>query len=347
VAGSLPVGAGGSGAMRSSPQGATELFVQKRSVRALGPRLQLMALLDEVDLLLRESESAPEGIRILTNGLQAVKNRVSCAEWIGEIIATARQHPVDELIRQCPLTSHARSRPRGYPGDAGLLDLIYRHPSTTETILRASPTGKAIYDFTIAVPACEAVRERCRLVARKIDELAASKPGAGILSVACGHVREAQLSEAMRLGATGSFIALDQDPISLDVVQGYAAATACRIETRKMAVRHLLTGRDGLPSFDLIYSMGLYDYLESTAAARLTARLFARLKPGGRLLLANFLLGAWEAPYMEAFMDWHLLYRSKREIREFTREIDSNVIASTHFWIGPMKRIGYLEIVRR
>jgi hypothetical protein len=59
------------------------------------------------------------------------------------------------------------------------------------------------------VASCRAVRHRRDLIAATIDETCAARPGARILSVACGHLREAALSDAVMTGALSTLIALD------------------------------------------------------------------------------------------------------------------------------------------
>jgi hypothetical protein len=44
------------------------------------------------------------------------------------------------------------------------------------------------------------------------------------------------------------------------------------------------------------------------------------LKPGGQLLTANFLRSCYGRGYLEAFMDWQLVYRSAQELRELYPE---------------------------
>ena len=66
--------------------------------------------------------------------------------------------------------------------------------------------------------------------------------------------------------------------------------------------------------FDLIYATGLYDYLLDRVAQKLTRTLFRRLEPGGSLLIANFLPDIHSDGYMEAFMDWWLIFRSEAEL---------------------------------
>ncbi|WP_298429110.1 class I SAM-dependent methyltransferase [Ottowia sp.] len=146
------------------------------------------------------------------------------------------------------------------------------------------------------------------------------KAGAGsakILSVACGHLREVELSTHARAGDFDTFVAMDQDVESLRTLQ--ADYGTLGIQACPASVRDLLKGRVApilqSPPFDLIYAAGLYDYLDEEAARALTAMLFARLKPGGRLLVTNFMPDLPDSAYMEAMMDWWLIYRGDEDMR--------------------------------
>ena len=329
--------------MRSARIRAGESQVCVQAERELEPYLALQHLLDVVACEIRSGGDTAGAIQVLTDGLREIKKQVSNADWMCAMIPAARAHPVSELIDQCPLTRHARTRPRGYPGDAELLDLIYRHEAALPKVDAASAIGKAIYEVTVAVSACESVRQRRRIVAAKIDDICSVKPAARILSVASGHLREAEISHALRDERKGFLVAVDQDPLSLETVRAYPGRT----EAQRITVSDLILGRHDLTRFDFIYAVGLYDYLQASTAARLTRKLFGHLESGGTLLLANFLKGIWEAPYMEAYMDWHLFYRSEEEIRNFLRDTPSAEIASEIYWPDAAGCIGYVESVRR
>jgi hypothetical protein len=49
--------------------------------------------------------------------------------------------------------------------------------------------------------------------------------------------------------------------------------------------------------------------------------MFRMLRPGGNMLIANFLPTLRDIGYMEAFMDWHLIYRTRRDMVEITMDI--------------------------
>ena len=79
-------------------------------------------------------------------------------------------------------------------------------------------------------------------------------------------------------------------------------------------------------------------------ATRLTHRLFSMLKPGGRLLIANFTPSASGRGYMEAFMDWRLIYRSPDELLAlFPEHVRTQAKLST----DPHQNVAYAIVERQ
>jgi hypothetical protein len=54
-----------------------------------------------------------------------------------------------------------------------------------------------------------------------------------------------------------------------------------------------------------------------------------------------------EDGWMEAFMDWWLLYRSPDDVNRFASEIPESDIASRRVFTDPYANVAYLEIVKR
>ncbi|MGQ0619692.1 MAG: class I SAM-dependent methyltransferase, partial [Panacagrimonas sp.] len=79
-------------------------------------------------------------------------------------------------------------------------------------------------------------------------------------------------------------------------------------------MRGILKGETNLRGFHLAYAAGLYDYLQEPQAQALTERLFDMLAPGGKLIVPNFLATNRGRGYMESFMDWHLIVRTREQI---------------------------------
>jgi hypothetical protein len=70
---------------------------------------------------------------------------------------------------------------------------------------------------------------------------------------------------------------------------------------------------------DLIYSVGLIDYLIDRRARTLASRLYERVAPGGTLIIGNMnetdLSNLWP---MEFITDWHLYYRTEKDMLAWT-----------------------------
>ncbi len=164
---------------------------------------------------------------------------------------------------------------------------------------------------------------------------------ARILSIASGHMREMQNSHALCAGMAERVVAFDQDAASLAEVE--ATAVSKVVQVTQGSISRLIAGRHDFADFDLVYAAGLFDYLEDRAAKRLTQTMFDILRPGGYLLVANFLPGIYDAGYMESFMGWNLIYRDRHQIGAFTEGINSP-IQFTRYFEEAERNIGFLLV---
>ena len=233
-------------------------------------------------------------------------------------------HPVCRLLHQDPFTYRAFAKPRGYAGDAVMMDYIYGLGEAIPAARDASPLGRAIFQYMGTRPSAKAVRYRRRLLASLIDRVA-ERGSASVLAIAAGHLREVELSSAINTGRLQEFVAFDQDEASLAVVARDYAHLGVR--TVPGSVRHILAGRANLGQYDLVYAAGLFDYLNAPVAAALTRRMFEMTRPGGLMLIPNFLTGVRDAGYMEAFMDWHLIYRDHADMQVLAAALPPSAVA--------------------
>ena len=157
----------------------------------------------------------------LRHGLNRARATAPSVEaWRAEVNRYVRSHPALPAAHENPFVGRCYSKPRGYAGDAVMLDFIYRHPANTSLVEQATKRGRELMKTCLTTPAPRAVRNRCRLLADEIDAVCMRNPRAEILSIACGHLREAEHSAALADGAfAGRFVALDQDADSLATVR--------------------------------------------------------------------------------------------------------------------------------
>jgi extracellular factor (EF) 3-hydroxypalmitic acid methyl ester biosynthesis protein len=310
------------------------------------PEESIPSLLDQVYDRLKNDHADPdalaESMDTMVLALQSGKHSLNEQEW-NECVKACRRHALKDLLHEDPFTRRAFMRPRGYPGDAVLLDYVYGceedwpQPS-------ASPLGRHIFRYTTSSPAPEGVRARRGFMANVLDELADKTYRPHVLSIAAGHLREAGLSAAARRRKLGRFLALDTDSDSLAEVD--RCYSRIGVETVPANVRKLLTNKLDLGRFDLVYSMGLLDYLSHATASRLLSVMFQMLNSGGRLVVGNFLPEIRDVGYMEVFMDWNLVYRTRQQMMEITMEIPQEQIFTITFFAEENQNIIFLEIVK-
>jgi hypothetical protein len=268
----------------------------------------------------------------------------SLAEDWQRLIQICRLHPVLGMLHEDPFTHRAFAKPRGYAGDAQLIDLIYG-PEDRAPEPVASALGLDIYRYTTSAPAAEGVRARRGFIADLIDATAVEGSRRHILAIAAGHLREANLTTAVRRQRVGRFVALDSDPVSLQEVDRSYGTYG--VETVPASFRVLITNRLQIGTFDLVYSTGLFDYLNQNTGRRLVTTMFEMLNPGGQLVVANFLPGIRDIGYMEAFMDWKLIYRTRQEMVDLTAEINESDINHLALFAEENRNIIFLHITKK
>jgi extracellular factor (EF) 3-hydroxypalmitic acid methyl ester biosynthesis protein len=301
-------------------------------------------VLDRTMEALHDGSNVGPALGRLIQNLDERRSVIPADEWRGWIQSEVRPHPVCSALREDPFVRHAATRPRGYPGDAELLDFIYRSDNVQPRVAAATPLGRKLYQYSCETPAPEAVRLRSALTAAEIDRCAARNRKPHVLSLACGHLREAGVARSAAAGTLGRYVGVDQDPQSLALVRSEYGRLG--VEALEFPVRDVIRNGDAIGRFDFIYVLGLYDYLTDETGGRLLKRLFGMLNPGGKVWVANFTT-PWSVGYMEALMDWWLIYRTPEQLGDLRSALPAGEVASTDLFLEPTGSVVFLEAVRR
>lgn len=220
-----------------------------------------------------------------------------------------QRHPIAEVFLEDPYVRRAFEKPRGYAGDAVMLDYIYRRPDR----LDASPLGRAIHAATTELPNAKSILWRRDYFARQLRKVAEGGGKARILSVASGHMRELDGLNAHKMKNVEIW-ALDQDDLSI------AECTRCYSDLNILPVAEPISylfrsrRKSDLGGFDLIYSAGLSDYLSDKVLAALIIKLYHHLNRGASMVIGNFTPDSHGRGFMECFMDWTLIYRDEADL---------------------------------
>ncbi len=186
--------------------------------------------------------------------------------------------------------------------------------------------GQEPLDSPVSPPDAKAVWWRLKHLAGRIDSLQRSNRTLRCLSLACGQLREAELSEAVQQ-RNAMIFAVDQDPRSLREVAKNCANLD--VDPICASVRDILSGHAKFGHIDLAYTAGLYDCLSKPVARSLTAKLFSMLETGGVVIVPKCLNG------------------SRHDIIELGADVPKDEIASQRYYEDPFGVIGYLELVRK
>jgi SAM-dependent methyltransferase len=302
-------------------------------------------LLDRAAEEIADPSRLQSGMDNLVEGLRSLRRRVPSDSWEWFCRTVCVSHPVRYLVHQDPLTERSFFKPRGYPGDPVLLDFFYGGAPVSTQLAQATDLGKTLYGYTSTTRVARALRRRREILASIIDKVSAATEGARILTLDCGHLREAEICAALRDRKVDRFLALDRDPESLRVVQEKFGPLG--VETAMCTVQELLEDPKGLGSFDLIYSAGLYDYLHRGLATRVTEALFKMTRSGGSLLVTNLVGGIRDVGYMEAFMDWKLEYRDANEMFGLTAVLPEQELADRRTFSEEGGGIVFMIVRRR
>jgi extracellular factor (EF) 3-hydroxypalmitic acid methyl ester biosynthesis protein len=268
---------------------------------------EVVRLTEEIDAAVRE---LPQGHR-----------DPAAREW------SARY--VDEFLMQSPGCRRARQKPFGYPGDYEVMNFIYGEPFEGASLF-ARAVELAFWHSRSAL----AVRSRKDLMKRELLAQLSLHARAGvplrILSIAAGPAQELSelLSELDVLPAPLEVVLFEQDknalahawrrlePLAQSRFPGLVRFTFLHDSIRRLLRDPALFEPFG--KFDLIYSAGLMDYLQTRTGVTLCRHLVGATAAGGRLLVANMVDHAarW---YLEVPLDWQLIYRTHEEMLDMGR----------------------------
>lgn len=218
-----------------------------------------------------------------------------------------------------PLIKWCLDKPYGYSGDFKIIDDIYRNQPDTVGFSR-------LWDnWFQQLAAARSVRDRKEELKSFILDFARKSKGKDIriMSLASGPARE--IKELLENDSEEVFSRTTFDCYDIEVrALEYAKQLLSNCENvnffKENAIRLALKKdikSDISYNYDLIYSAGLFDYLEEGVAIKLLGNLKRLLKPGAVMIIANAAdkYSNSAAAWMEWVVDWYLIYRTEREFK--------------------------------
>lgn len=234
------------------------------------------------------------------------------------------QQVLGEFFWQSPIIHRCFVKPRGYAGDFMMMEDIYRNYAKGDTEL-----GRWIDRWVLKRPGFKAVRNRRKkLMLLLIEEW--SRGARHVMNVASGSASE--LADVVSVTQFEQITLLDQDEGALSTAVSLMANRVVPGALRTIcgSITGLLRGKIELPTQDFTYSIGLYDYLPVRVAKALTQRLWDGLAPGGLLAIGNFNGHDPMRRFIEASMDWYLIYRDPPDMLDLCADLPN--VAQAEVW---------------
>ena len=128
-------------------------------------------LFDAVAAMLDDAGDPQAALLMLGAGLRVARSCLAPALW-QSLCADLRAHRLGTILGEDPVTALSVARPRGYAGDATLLDLVYGDPALAAALATTTPRGRLINAITMESPVHVARRECQAMLTDYVDQVA-------------------------------------------------------------------------------------------------------------------------------------------------------------------------------
>lgn len=224
----------------------------------------------------------------------------------------------DPYFSQGWIAGRARSKPSGFPGDFEMLCKLYFDPIQTNGI------GAYLDKIMMNLPLARAVRGRLamtrRFLIQEVESRGRTHEPIRILDIASGPCRE-YIDWPSGLPAI-DVLAMDSDPKAIDYVNRTVSlqmpnpARLSSIQYNALRTRSSEGTIQKFGKFDIIYSVGLCDYLTDDVLVKLLSAWQETLSDQGVLFVAFKDTVRYDQTIYQWHMDWFFYQRTVKDVLE-------------------------------
>jgi SAM-dependent methyltransferase len=234
----------------------------------------------------------------------------------------------DPWMRQSWIGDRARSKPSGFAGDYEMLIKLYEEKTP------ALGLGGYIDLCILDLPLARAVRSRLEAVkSYLLDKIKNRGTGLRILDIASGPCREYNTWPELPADKPVEVVAIDNDPIAIAYVEQQVAAKlkgSTRLSVARynaMRTRNAKATVEKFGRFDIIYSVGLFDYLTDDHLIGMFVGLRDSLNDNGSLYIAFKDREQYSKTPYQWHLDWFFYQRTEQHVLDLYRQAGFDVDA--------------------
>lgn len=243
------------------------------------------------------------------------KSNRAGAQLVKELQKKVRRE-TDRFFLQSRFMRHARTWPRGYPGDFEILEDIYDNVSKSDGI------GDCLDRYFLSTILARAVQGRKETMRGILKSELEVRSGLKVLNVACGSCREiVELAQEVR-SSGARMICIDADAAAVEYSKERLAGVGLGqdiVDVKRYNALKMVSHDRNLSEFgmqDIIYSIGLFDYLRDDLLIAIISSLYRLVNPGGKLIAAFKDSRRYKTQEYHWLVDWSsFLQRTEDEQR--------------------------------
>ena len=246
---------------------------------------------------------------------------------------------------------HAFTKPRGYPGDYEMLEMCYNNVTVSPV---AAGIGRYFDRYGFDRPYSEAVRMRKDMMRDILREAINVCPDNDfrVVNLASGSIRDIREMFDFPVAPCGraTVMCIDQDEQALD----FSRRQIERIDTGSVDVQliqgnilrleELALGEPG--SIDMIYSIGIADYLQDRMLNKIFHDCMRLLRPGGRLVVAYKDRERNKPLVFNWYSDWNFIPRNEAEFIGLIEQAAGDIPISIDIVREPTGVIFFADITK-
>ena len=255
-----------------------------------------MRFRDRITEIIRNNGPKEEEYKELDEIINQIDNKKE-EEAFRKLIAT--------VLENDTLFGHTYRKPFGYAGDFLVIDKIYQKFETSD------PLFNKWDKFYHSHEATEAVRNRKLFFIKEVKELANKNGQVTVLILGSGpatDVHEFFLQADHPRNIQFDLLDIDNNAIE------YASKKNHNFLDQINFTRANITKFSTPKKYDLIWSAGLFDYLDDLFFVQLLKRFTNNLKEDGQIIIGNFSPKNPTISVMEVMTEWHLNYRDEEHL---------------------------------